>query len=175
MAAEPANSTATTPRACPTCRGDTAIYHPYWRAFWDRCLPVQRAWIEAHPGENWFSSREYDELQQYVPPDHIPEESPCPTCDENGVGDLVTSGTADAAEALQRASRHLAAWRDNAGTDQTEARDAIDALLAVANTARDAAWRLDRELDYQQLSVALHESGPPLTEQYPPADEDEEP
>jgi hypothetical protein len=79
----------------------------------------------------------------------------CATCEEHGIGDLVTAEVADCVEAATRAARHLAGWRASHSRDGIAARDALEGLAAVVSACLSAEHRLREEIAHTESSARL--------------------
>ncbi len=90
-----------------------------------------------------------------------PELRSCRTCEEHGVGDLVSAEVTDAVEAAARAARHLTGWRASQAGDLAAGRDGLEALRAVAAAAASAHERLSDELVPLELAACVQRGSEP--------------
>lgn len=147
---------------CPACHGDTVLYSPAWRLWRHRHDTAHDLWqATAAPEQDWFDTATYRDLEAEQPLADQPEEEPCPTCLQAGIGDLPSESIQTASALLDQARHHLRTWRQHQNhATRALARQAVRALGDAATEIADAAGRLDHELDLRT------EPPPQLLEDY---------
>ena len=110
------------------------MYNPYWETWWKQHDAAEKSWTAAHPGEDWFDSIEYRELDERWGELDLAAEDSCPTCEGYGdadrlirnlgsLGDVVADG--ELSELLATAAR----WRE--GSDAADAEKLIQGLAQI--------------------------------------------